>query len=119
MDGTTDGLTILIYGDPSLRREWYINRLSMETEEAACQTTIKPDRFGEVCSRKTRLITTEYVWAVITLGNQIVEYDSIGGSIILSNNSTIHSVHLSFEAGFVIIGVMIKISNGKKFKPGF
>ena len=117
MNGTTDGLTILIYGDPSLKREWYINRLSMVTEDATCQTTIKPDRFGEVRSRKIRLIKTECRWAVITLGNRIVEYDSIG-SIIPSNNNTIHSMGLSFGPGFVTIGVMVERANGEEFEPG-
>ena len=116
MNGTTDGLTILIIGGPSLGREWFINRLSMAMEEATCQTTIKPDRFGEVCSRKTRPIKTEYRWTTITLVNQIVEYESIGS--IIPTNNTIHSMRLSCGAGFVIIGVMIEIANGEKFEPG-
>ena len=117
MDGTTDGLTILINGDPSPGRKWFISRLSTVTEDAACQTTIKPDIFGEVCSRKIRLIKMECGWVVITLGNWTVEYGSIG-LITPTNNNIIHSMYLSFGVAFVIIGVMIEIVRGERFEPG-
>ena len=86
-------------------------------EEATCQTTIKPDRFGEVRSRTMRLVKTECALAVVTLGNRIVEYDSIV-SIIPSNNNAIHNVGLSCGSGFVLIGVMVEIANGEEFEPG-
>ena len=103
-------------GDASSGWEWFVDRICAITQETTCETSVKPNRLGEVSSGTPRLVEAECWRAIIGLVDGVIEDDGVR-TVVSAYSNTAHSFSLAFGSGFTVVAVVVEETNREKIKP--
>lgn len=93
-----------------------MDRICAITQETTRETSVKPNRLGEVSSGTPRLVEAESWRAIIGLADGVIEDDGVR-TVVSAYSNTVHSLSLAFGSGFIAVAVVVEEANGEKFEP--